>query len=312
MAIPVVRPMLATLAPELPRGPEWTYEVKWDGYRTLARKEGPRVKLFSRNLKDATAQYPAVARSVAQIREDAALIDGELVALDEHGHPTFQALHHQSAQTVVFYAFDLLHLNGRDFTPRPIEERRAALAPILEGTTVLRSDPLPGTPAQIEKALRGLRLEGAVAKRQGSRYESGRRSRAWLKVKFNRRQELVVGGYKPNATNFESLLVGYYDRGKLYFAGKVRAGLTPHIRADLVRRFPPLEVRRCPFVNLPNSQTSHWGEGITEEDMQNLRWLKPQLVVEVSFVEWTRDGLLRHSQFVALREDKPAREVRKE
>jgi bifunctional non-homologous end joining protein LigD len=134
--------MLATSAAELPRGKQWTYEVKWDGYRTLALKEGRRVKLLSRNLKDATAQYPSVVRAVAQVRADAALLDGEIVALDEHGHPSFQALHHQSSGAIVFYAFDLLHLNGHDLTRMPLEERRAALAPVVEGTRILRSDPL--------------------------------------------------------------------------------------------------------------------------------------------------------------------------
>jgi bifunctional non-homologous end joining protein LigD len=304
--------MLATIAERLPNGPEWTYEVKWDGYRTLARKHGRHVTLLSRNLKDATTQYPAVARGVANVAADDVLLDGEIVALDERGHPTFQALHHQAAQTIVYYAFDVLHLNGHDFIRRPLDERRAALAPLLEGTTLLQSEPLPGTPARIEKALRRLKLEGAVAKRRESRYEPGRRSTAWVKVKFNRRQEFVVGGLKPNASNFESLLVGYYDRQKLYFAGKVRAGLTPHVRADLVRVLGEAETARCPFVNLPNSGTSHWGEGITADDMKALRWVKPQLVVEVSFVEWTRDGLLRHPQFLGVRHDKAARQVRRE
>ena len=125
-----------------------------------------------------------------------------------------------------------------------------------------------------------------------------------MKVKFNRRQEFVVGGFKPNANGFESLLVGYYEGRKLMFASKVRAGLTPHVRAEL---FPPLkaiEQPRCPFANLPSSKTGHWGEGITAEDMTALRWVKPKIVVEVSFVEWTRDGLLRHPEFIGVRDDK--------
>jgi bifunctional non-homologous end joining protein LigD len=143
-------------------------------------------------------------------------------------------------------------------------------------------------------------------------YEPGRRSPAWIKVKFNRRQQFVVGGFKPNATSFESLLVGYYEGRKLYFAGKVRAGLTAHTRAEVFQRIAPGQIPRCPFVNLPSGKTSHWGEGITEEDMAQLRWVKPRLVVEVSFVEWTRDGLLRHSEFVGIREDKNPSGVRRE
>jgi bifunctional non-homologous end joining protein LigD len=304
--------MLATSAPVLPRGPEWTYEVKWDGYRTLVRKDGARVTLLSRNLKNATALYPSVARAVERLAVRSALIDGELVAIGEDGRPSFQALHHQSAQTIVFYAFDLLYLDGRDLVRRPLDERREALAEALEGSRLLRSEPLPGTPAQIESALRAMQLEGAIAKRRTSIYEPGRRSRSWVKVKFNRRQEFVVGGYKPNADTFESLLVGYYDGGRLYFAGKVRAGLTPRLRGEILSRLAPSRALRCPFVNLPQPRTGHWGEGISEADMAGLRWVKPKIVVEVSFVEWTRDGLLRHSEFLDVRDDKPARDVRRE
>lgn len=304
--------MLATSASTLPRGDDWTYEVKWDGYRTLAWKQGTRVKLLSRNLKDATAQYSTVARAIAHVHAEAALLDGEIVALDENGRPSFQALHHQSAGAIVYYAFDLLHLNGRDLTGIPLEERRAALAPIVESTRVLRSDPLPGTPEQIEHAVRELQLEGIIAKRNRSRYEPGRRSPSWVKVKFNRRQEFVIGGFKPKAEDFESLLVGYYEGRKLLYASKVRAGLTPHTRAAILTRIAPDLTTACPFANLPLNRTGHWGEGITAEDMTALRWVKPKVVVEVSFVEWTRDALLRHAEFAGVRDDKEPRDVRRE
>jgi ATP-dependent DNA ligase len=143
-------------------------------------------------------------------------------------------------------------------------------------------------------------------------YEPGKRSHSWIKVKFNRRQEFVIGGFKPNGSSFESLLVGYYDGGRLYFASKVRAGLTGYARSDVFRRIAADQTQHCPFANLPNSGSGHWGEGINEEDMANLRWVEPKLVVEVSFVEWTRDGLLRHSEFVAVREDKTPHEIFRE
>jgi bifunctional non-homologous end joining protein LigD len=193
------------------RGGEWTCEVKWDGSRTLALKDGSRVQLLSRNLNDATAHYPLVAKALAALPADALLLDGEVVALDERGHPSFQALHNGSQQAVVFYAFDVLHMNGQDLTRFPLEERRAALRVTAEDPTIRRSDSLPGTPGQIEEAVRGLRLEGVVAKRRGSTYEPGKRSNAWLKVKFNRRQEFVIGGLKPSGGSFESLLAGYYE-----------------------------------------------------------------------------------------------------
>jgi bifunctional non-homologous end joining protein LigD len=243
-----------------------------------------------------------------------AVLDGEIVALDPDGRPSFQALHHASLEglSVVYYAFDLLHLNGRDLTRAPLEDRRAALREIIGGSGVLLSEPLPGTPDQITVAVRELGLEGVVAKRKRSVYVPGRRSDAWIKVRFAKHQEFVIGGYKPNATNFDSLLVGYYEGRKLLCAGKVRSGFTPHLRAEVFEKLRPLETPKCPFANLPSSRSSHWGEGITAEEMQLLRWVKPQPVAEVSFAEWTRDGSLRHAAFIGLREDKRARDVRRE
>jgi bifunctional non-homologous end joining protein LigD len=178
-------------------------------------------------------------------------------------------------------------------------------------------------------------LEGVVAKRKRSRYAVGRRSDSWIKVRFANRQELVIGGFKPAGPNFDSLVVGYYAideehdlRGaeavrpserraqalhhRLFSAGKVRSGFTPALRAQLFDRMKPLIVARCPFANLPSARSSHWGEGITAEEMIQLRWVKPALVAEISFTEWTRDGSLRHAAFVALRDDKKPDDVRRE
>ena len=177
---------------------------------------------------------------------------------------------------------------------------------------MLLSDALPGSARQIESAVCRLQLEGVVAKRRRSIYEPGKRSDAWIKVRFAQHQELVVGGYKPNATTFDSLLVGYYEGRTLICAGKVRNGFTPAARAQIFVALHDLETPRCPFANLPSSRSSHWGEGITAEEMSALRWVKPTLVAEVSFAEWTRDGSLRHAAFIGLRDDKPARDVRRE
>ena len=304
--------MMATPASALPVGEDWSYEVKWDGYRTLALKDGPRVRLFSRNLKDVTGAYPSVTRTLGELKAAAALVDGELVAIDEQGRPSFQALHHQAAHVVVYYAFDLLLLGGRDLTREPLDSRRKQLAAAVRGTSILLSEPLPGTPAQIERAVRELGLEGVVAKRRSSRYEAGRRSGKWLKAKFSRRQEFVVGGYKPANNGFDSVLVGYYEGRRLYYAGKVRAGFTAHSRRELMEGLTPLGRRSCPFVNLPSTKSSHWGEGVRPEDMAALAWVTPSLVVEIAFTEWTRDNNLRHAAYVGLREDKPARDVRRE
>jgi bifunctional non-homologous end joining protein LigD len=305
--------MMAISATRLPAGAEWSYEVKWDGYRAQAVKHGPSVSLASRNLKNITKQFPDVARAAARVRAASAVLDGEIVALDREGRPSFQALHHAETEglTIVYYAFDLLHLDGVDLMRAPLDERRAALRRIVDGSGVLLSDPLPGTPDEIAGAVRGLGLEGVVAKRRHSTYAAGRRSDAWVKVRFAKHQELVVGGFKPNAANFDSLLVGYYDGKKLMCAGKVRAGFTPHVRAQVFERIEKLQTARCPFANLPSTRSGHWGEGITADDMHSLRWVKPRQVVEVSFAEWTRDGSLRHAAFMALRDDKPAAGVRR-
>src|SRR5262245_38765467 len=273
--------MLASSADRLPQDRDWSYEVKWDGYRAIAVKDGAAVKLSSRNEKDLTREYPIVAAAVASLGSRAVMLDGEIVAIDEHGRPTFQALHHRTTKGIhiVYYAFDLLHLDGRDLMQQPLDRRRDELERVVAGSAVLLSDALPGTAAAIQRAVRRLGLEGVVAKRRSSTYQPGKRTHAWVKVKFNRRQEFVVGGFKPNATNFDSLLGGYYDAGKLYFAGKVRAGFTPATRADLFRRIAPDQIARCPFVNLPSSSTSHWGEGITEEEMTRLRWVEPRHVI---------------------------------
>ncbi len=151
-----------------------------------------------------------------------------------------------------------------------------------------------------------------VAKRVNSLYEPGRRSRSWIKVKFHKRQEFVIGGYKPAGDTFDSVLVGYFERRRFFYAGKVRAGLTPRTRAELFEQIRPHEISSCPFVNLPNTTgKSHWGEGITAEDMAALRWVNPWVVIEVAFTEWTAGGNLRHASYVAMRNDKAAAGVRR-
>jgi bifunctional non-homologous end joining protein LigD len=306
--------MTAVSAVSLPDGADWSYEVKWDGYRAQAIKQGPVVSLASRNLKNITRQFPGVARAAAALAAAAVVLDGEIVAIDSEGRPSFQALHHAATEglSIVYYAFDLLHLNGRDLTRMPLDERRASLRDVVKGSDLLLSEPLPGTAAQIADAVRGLGLEGVVAKRRRSTYTAGRRSDAWVKVRFAQRQELVIGGFKPSAAAFDSLVVGYYEGRRLMCAGKVRSGFTPHLRAQVFERIRNLAVSRCPFANLPSTRTGHWGDGITADEMNALRWVRPTQVAEVSFAEWTRDGSLRHAAFVALRDDKAAKDVTRE
>ena len=314
MAIAPVPPMAATIAAALPVGELWTYEVKWDGYRAMLLKDGTTVRLISRNLKDLTADYPHIAVAANSLTGSNALVDGEIVALDERGVPSFQSLQHRTGQksAVVYYAFDLLHLGTKDYRSRPLRERRQALSTLTFAPPILLSGVLPGTPSQIEEVVRAVGLEGVVAKRIDSAYEAGHRSRAWVKVKFSQRQEFVVGGYKPADDSFDSVLVGFYEGRRLLYAGKVRAGFTGRTRAEVFARIKGADMEKCPFVNLPNSDTrSHWGEGITAADMKTLRWVKPRVVLEVAFTEFTAGGNLRHAAYVSVRTDKAARDVRR-
>jgi bifunctional non-homologous end joining protein LigD len=212
-AIPA--PMLARLTDRLPVGPSWSYEVKWDGDRCLALKVGDAVTLRSRNTSNLTASYPAVAAALRTLSTHRVLLDVEIVALDGEGHPSFQALQHRSRRTdhvLVYYAFDLLQLEGDDLTREPLSRRREALRSVVLGSDVLLSEPLPGSPSEIERVLRRAGLEGAVAKRIDSRYEPGERSDAWLKVKFQRAQEFVIGGFTPGR-NVAVITTKKYSRG---------------------------------------------------------------------------------------------------
>jgi DNA ligase D-like protein (predicted ligase) len=307
--------MVAQVVQQLPEGDDWVYEVKFDGYRALLIKSPTAVQIRSRNDKDLTARYPDVAAGARRLRGATVVVDGELVAVDASGRPSFQALQHRGTNpghSVVFYAFDLLHLDGADLTRLPLVKRRTRLPAVLKDSGILLSESLRGTVAQIASAVRGLGLEGVIAKRKDSRYEADQRTGAWLKLKLDRQQELVVGGYRPGPHGVDALLVGYYEGSGLRFAGKVRAGFTPHLRREVHEHLRRLHAARCPFVDLPTTKASHWGGGVTAEQMGEMQWLKPESVAQIRFVEWTADGHLRHAAFLGLRSDKAPLEVRRE
>ncbi len=312
-----VTPMAAVASRTLPEGSEWTYEVKWDGYRALIIKDGTQVRILSRNRKDLTPMYPGVAAAGLRLKAERAVIDGEIVALAASGRPAFQVLQNRRSHPqhrIVFYAFDVVHVNGRDLTGKPIEARRAMLSRILAQDSTLRiSSPLPGTASGVADAVRSLGLEGVVAKRKGSRYRPGERSGDWVKLKLESQHEFVVGGFRPDGTDsIDALVVGYYEGKKLKFAGKVRAGFTPHIRRELASKLRPLEIEHCPFVDLPTTGPSQWGGGVMADQMHEMRWIRPRVVAQIRFVEWTAEGHLRHAAFLGLRLDKSAREVVRE
>ena len=315
-----VRPMKATAVTEFPEEGDWIYEIKWDGYRALGLKHGEDVRLLSLKEKNLTSDFPDVAKAMGNLAADTGLLDGEIVAVDAQGRPSFQVLQNRKSLgggwSVVYYAFDLLSLEGDDLQQLPLQERKAKLKRLMGETesTILRySAELSGTPAAILRTVAAAGLEGVVAKKRDSVYRAGTRVTTWLKLKLNKGQEFVIGGYKPAAAgSFQSILVGYYDAKKLIFAGKVRQGFNPVGRARLLKEMTPFRSDKCPFANLPTSRKSHFGEGITAEEMAELCWLKPKLVVQVSFTEWTTYGLLRHATFEGLRDDKSPGEIVRE
>ena len=311
-----ITPMAAQVVKRLPEGSEWIYELKFDGYRALVIKDHERVEIRSRKDKDLTRMYPRLAAAGLRLTAEQVVVDGEIVALDLQGRPSFQALQHRGSHPghqIVFYAFDLLHVDGEDLTQQPLTKRRERLPEVLVGSSLLLSQDLPGTPATIVEAVRELGLEGVVAKRKASPYVPGERSEDWQKLKLENQQEFVVGGYRPGANGVvDALLVGYYDDAGLRFAGKVRAGLVPHLRRELAKAMTALHVDRCPFIDLPNSKSDRWGGGVTADEMREMQWVKPELVAQIRFVEWTAEGRLRHAAFLGLRSDKSAREVRRE
>lgn len=309
--------MAALPVQKLPEGGDWIYELKWDGYRALLIKDGELLQVRSRNDKNLTPMYPAVAAAGARLEAEQVVIDGEIVALAPDGRPSFQALQHRSSHArhqIVFYAFDVLHLDGRDLTAEPLVSRRARLPKLVgQDVTIRLSSDLPGSAAEIVEALRAAGIEGVIAKRKDSTYEPGERSDAWLKLKLERQQEFVIGGYRPDGANgLDAILVGYYEGAKLQFAGKVRAGLIPHIRREVLQKLKPLRVSACPFANLPDVSSGRWGGGITADQMSEFHWTKPQVVSQVRFVEWTAEKRLRHAAFLGLRVDKAAKDVRRE
>lgn len=308
--------MLLLRTSELPAGREWMYELKLDGYRAIGVKTGGKVHLRSRNDNDFAGRYPAIAEALKNLPNETT-VDGELVALDESGRPSFNALQNSAGSPgrIHLYLFDVLMMSGVDVRGEALTTRRHLLETkvLTKLKEPIRYSPaLDGDVSDLVNSVRTQRLEGLIAKRMDSSYESGERSGAWLKMRVNQGQELVIGGYTVSPKNFDALVLGYYEGDSLIYVARTRNGFTPGLREKLFKRFRGLEVKECPFANLPERLGGRWGQGLTAAKMKDCRWLKPKLVGQFEFTEWTPDNHLRHSRFVALRDDKAPTEVRRE
>jgi bifunctional non-homologous end joining protein LigD len=308
--------MTATLSSEVPQGEGWAFEVKWDGIRAIVFVDHGEVRVQSRNLLDVTGQYPELQGLGEVFADREVILDGEVVAPDEHGRPQFSRLQrrmHQTSAAVInegmrkfpvsFMAFDVLELDGTSTMSLPYLERRARLESLdLSGPRWQTPGSHTGDGDVVLAASRSQQLEGIVAKRLDSTYEPGRRTRAWLKIKNKNSQEFVIGGWSPGAGNrsdhFGALLLGYYDEDRLAYAGHVGTGFTRKTLDDLLRRLEALRHDTSPFESTPR--------------IPGAVWVEPQLVCEVEFTEWTNDGVLRHPAFKGLREDKDPRDVVRE
>jgi DNA ligase D-like protein (predicted ligase) len=311
-----IEPMLLLRTDALPNDLRWEYQLKLDGYRAVAFRSGGRVQLRSRNDNDFGLRYPAVMNGLAKLPNDT-VIDGEVVALDSEGRPSFSLLQNYGAEKtpIVYFVFDVMVLAGRDVMREPLTVRRALLERKILPTLVepaRYAAPLEASLPVLIHSVKAQGFEGLVAKRLDSRYEPGLRTGAWLKMRVNRRQEFVIGGYTVGGNPFDALIFGYYEGDRLLYVARTRNGFTPVVRAQLFKKFRALEIKTCPFANLPEPKGGRWGAGLTEKKMADCRWLKPVLVGQFEFVEWTADNHLRHTKFIALREDKPAREVLRE
>ncbi|HEX3086832.1 MAG TPA: non-homologous end-joining DNA ligase [Pyrinomonadaceae bacterium] len=298
-----IKPMLATLVDEPFSSPDWIFETKWDGYRSVCFLKNGKARFVSRNQIEMTPQYPELGNIGKQVRAKEAILDGEICALDHQGIPRFQMLQRKGGAQrppIVYFVFDLLYVDGYDLTACTVMDRKAKLAEILQPSSVIKlSDHIDGDGEAFFREIAKFQLEGMMAKRADSRYVQ-KRSSEWLKIKTVMRQEVVVGGYtEPRGTrsHFGSLVCGLYGDDGLHYVAHIGGGFNEKLLASIHKLMQPLKSNKSPFLDAPK----------TNEPVQ---WLKPKLVAEVKFSEWTADNRLRHPVFVGLREDKDPRDCR--
>ena len=325
-SLPAAKPrFIDAMKPKLLETPpakgDWIYELKFDGFRTLAIKDGKKVKLISRNENDLTKKFDEIAAAIAELPCDECVIDGEVVALDEEGRSSFQLLQAREMEKkkmpLYDYVFDLLQLDGKSLCALPLTSRKELLQQLCAevGDPIRYSGEVGRAAAPLLAEVKKLGLEGIVGKRADSVYEPGRRSGAWIKLKSLNEQEFIIGGYTPpggSRKHFGALLVGYYEGKKLLFAGKVGTGFSSKLLASLHKKLKSEEREDCPFADLPSKQDGQWVQGITPSMMRKCTWVNPVFVCQIKFSEWTRDAKLRQPVFLGLREDKPAKDVKRE
>jgi bifunctional non-homologous end joining protein LigD len=297
----------------------WAFEIKWDGVRVLSGIESGQVRLRSSNGNDITGRYPELQALAEALEGHAVVLDGEVVSFDEDGRPSFGLLQTRMhlanakevrlrAETVpiTYVVFDLLHLDGNEVMPLPYLDRRRLLTELVPDDGCWTVPPhRVGDGQELLDAVRARGLEGIVAKRVGSPYLPGKRSSSWVKVKVRLRQEFVIGGWQPGERGREgqlgSLLVGVYENGVLRYCGKVGTGFTMRELARLGEILAPLEIETCPFDPPPPPPIARVAH-----------WVRPELVAEVEFGEWTSEGILRHPSYLGLRDDKAPTDVVRE
>ena len=299
-----VPPQLATLASTPPRGSDWLHEIKYDGYRAIAAVAGDRCRLYTRSGQDWTEKFAAIAAPLREIKVGRALLDGEIVALDDKGRSSFQGLQNALKEgriPLTYYVFDILELDGRDLRGEPLARRKEILRKLLQGApdAIRYSEDVAGNGDKVLAQACRLGLEGIVSKQADKPYVS-RRAPSWLKVKCLGNEEFVIGGYRVSDKKgrpFASLLLGEFEDGKLHYRGRVGTGFDTNMLDDLGAQFAKLRQATSPFVDAPRAIS------------RDAHWVEPKLVAQIAFTERTTDGLLRHPAFLGLRGDKPAREV---
>jgi len=309
-------PMLATLLDKPFDDPGWIYEIKWDGYRVIALLNKGKVELVSRNYKSFNEKFYPIVKTLAEYNLNA-ILDGEVAVLNEKGVANFGALQNwrnESHGELVYYLFDIVWLDGFDVTGLPLIRRREILREVMPQENNIRfSENFETSATEFLEAASKLGIEGIIAKRADSKYYPGQRTKEWLKIKANKRHEVVIGGFTQNLGSpklFSSLLVGVFEQGKLRYTGKIGTGFNDKMQKQMMAEMKKLVINKSPFTEIPDVEKP--SRFRPNPPKTRPTWIKPKLVCEVSYAELTSDGLMRHPSFEGMRNDKEPKNVLRE